>query len=230
MRAALISALIFLPLLAAANEHGAAPEPAAAHGEGHATSEHAGPPERPAPVLGHPTRVPRALVERIESEYRRATKRPTEGAIKVELLSAIIELTSARAGTLEDEAKWVMAPGGGAFDFEDVVTDQPGSFNLKLSARTEAGAEVVPTHVYFVPRSKVRRLDGETFGDGCDKIMEVTALVARWRARGVDLYTAGQRYLSTLGGTFVITVFDEKALQLAHVTFTDSRYPQLICE
>jgi hypothetical protein len=187
-------------------------------------------PTRPAPVLTRPTRVPRALIERVEREYRHETKRPAEEPVKHELVAAVVDLTSIKPGTLNDDARWLMAPGGGAFDFSGVVEGQPGSFNLKLSARDQAGEPVKFTHLYYVPRSKVRRLDGETFGDGCGKVFELTGAWRKRFAHGIDLYTAGQRYLSTVGGTFLVAAFGEKVLQVAHVTFTDSRYPQLICE
>ena len=199
---------------------------------GFARAEHheAEVPERPAPTLERPVRVPRQLIERVEREFRRETKRPADEPVKHALMVPVVELTSIKEGTLAEDARWTLAPGGGTFDFAKLVEEFAGSFRLKLAARDLTGAPVVPTHVYYVPRAKVRRLDGETFGDGCGTILEVTSALRHRFALGLDLYTAGQRYLSTVGGTFLIAAFGEKVLQVAHVTFTDSRYPQLICE
>ena len=47
---------------------------------------------------------------------------------------------------------------------------------------------------------------------------------------GFELYTSDQRYLSVMGGTVVAFVFEDDALFVGSLTFTDSRYPDLLCE
>ena len=72
-------------------------------------------------------------------------------------------------------------------------------------------------------------IDGDEFGAGCNKYMDITSFYHR-KARGFDLYTAGQRYVSVMAGTFVAVVFEKEALYVGSLTFTDSRYPDVMCE
>ncbi|MGZ3723730.1 MAG: hypothetical protein ACXVA9_12395, partial [Bdellovibrionales bacterium] len=121
--------------------------------------------------------------------------------------------------------------GGGVVDLSEFVTPLRGGFSLKVVAKKEDGSEPSGLRVFFVSKAKVHRLDGDDYGAGCDKFMEITSYYHRKNGgRGFDLYTAGQRYLSVVGGTFVAVVFEKEALHVGSLTFLDSRYPELMCE
>jgi hypothetical protein len=63
--------------------------------------------------------------------------------------------------------------------------------------------------------------------------MEITSYYRKknlGKGHGFDLYTADQRYVSVMGGTFVAVAFDKEALSVASLTFQDSRFPDLMCE
>jgi hypothetical protein len=61
--------------------------------------------------------------------------------------------------------------------------------------------------------------------------MEITSYFNKTASRlGFSLYSADQRYLSVVGGTFVAVQFEKEALSVATLTLTDSRYPHLLCD
>ena len=220
---------------ARANEHAAAPAAAApAAAEHHESSL----PERVAVVSARDVKVPKSLMEKLEAEYAHELKKPSEHGktegVKHALLGLAVDFTQESAsddGALEESARYLMQPGGGALDLAGIVGVKRAAFNVRLVPRDLAGGDVQPSRVYFVSRSRPRKLDGQTFGDGCGKLMDLTsAFRNRFAKGGFDVYSAERRYLSTLGGTFLFARFDQSALQVVSVTFTDSRYPQLLCE
>lgn len=178
-------------------------------------------------------KLPRALVNKIEKDYQeflKAEKIP-EKPIKRKFLNTTIELTEKRHAALHENVRIVTPLGGGVIDLSEFVTPVRGAFDLKIMAGGEKPEEAVPVRVYFVSHAKTRVLAGESYGAGCDKYMEITQFFNHKMAQGgFPLYTADQRYLSVLGGTFVLVSFDKDALMVGSVRFEDSRFPELTCE
>lgn len=178
-------------------------------------------------------KVPRGLVAKIEQDYRdylKKEKLPDKG-IKRKLLNVTVNLTEKRHAALHEDARIGTPLGGGIIDLADFVTPIRGAFQMKIAATGEKSDEQIPVKTYFVSRAKTRMLGGEAYGAGCDKYMEITNFFNRkMNGDGFQLYTADQRYVSVLGGTFVLVSFDKDALMVGSVTFQDSRFPDLICE
>lgn len=180
--------------------------------------------------------IPKALVTKIEDDYRAFLKTKEAGAkgeasIKRGLVNIVADFRQKKVGALHENTHVAMPTGGGVVDFAEVVTPVRGAFNLKLELKRQDGTPLATSRVYFVSRAKRRTIAGETYGAGCDTYMDVsTAYHKKWAKTGFDLYTADQRYLSVMGGTFIFTEFTPEALLVGSVTFTDARYPELICE
>jgi len=179
-------------------------------------------------------RVPKALVARVEKDYD--TFLTGEGvvnkvAVKRVLLNVRAELLQKKPGALHENARVVTPLGGGVVDLADLVTPVRASFHTKIVATHEDGGALHNARVYYVSRAKARSIDGDIYGAGCDKWMEITGYFNKiMRDGGFQLYTADQRYLSVLGGTFVLIGFAKEAIAVGSISFTDSRYPQVMCE
>lgn len=190
---------------------------------------------RAAKQSSRDVKVPRALVARIELEYRgfltAQQVSPKEG-IKRKLLNITVELSEKRRAALHENVRINTPLGGGVIDLSEFVTPLRGAFEAKIKVNSEtAGEESPAVRVFFVSHAKPRILGGEQYGAGCDKYMEVTSFFNRKMSHGgFELYTADQRYLSVLGGTFVLVAFDKEALLVGSVSFMDSRFPELMCE
>jgi hypothetical protein len=201
----------------------------------HADEEPAGEfSEKSARNSSRDVKIPQGLVQNLEAEYRAFLAKnevSLKENIKRKMLNMSVELTQNRPIALHEDTRIVTPLGGGVIDLSEYVTPLKGAFALKINAKKEDGTEPSGLRVFFVSHGKARLIDGDEFGAGCDKYMEITRYFHRKHGgKGFELYTAGQRYLSVVGGTFVAVVFEKEALQVGSLTFTDSRYPEHLCE
>lgn len=178
--------------------------------------------------------VPRALVARIEREYKeyvaKAQNPAKQDGFKRNFLNLTVELTQRRPVALHEDVTVHTPTGGGVVDLSEMVTTARGAFRVRFTPKREDGHALSTRRVFFVSRAKARVVDGEDFGDGCGKYMEITsAFNGSWARNGIEVYTADQRYLSVLGGTYIFVDFNPEALYVGSVTFTDSRFPQWLC-
>lgn len=188
--------------------------------------------ERPSTSGSRDVKVPRSLVHKLEADYRaflKANEVPGKEHINRKLMNMSVELTQKRNAALHEDTRIVTPLGGGIVDLNEVVTPLRGSFNLKIMAQTEDGKAPENLKMYFISHAKRRKIDGSDYGTGCGKYMDVTGYLKR-KPAGLELYTAGQRYLSVVGGTFVAVAFAKEGLNVGTITFRDSRYPELLCE
>ncbi|MBX3021701.1 MAG: hypothetical protein KF799_08510 [Bdellovibrionales bacterium] len=199
--------------------------------EGHESERMA---EHNARTSSRDVKIPRALVGKIEEEYKAYLTKLEGGAkreaIKRALININAELTQKHPGALHENTRISTPTGGGVVDLSEMVTPVRGAFRLKLVARKENGSPLTTARVFFVSRAKTRILAGEEYGAGCDKYMDISTQFHKKWEKGMDLYTADQRYLSVIGGTFIFAEYDKDALYVGSVTFTDSRHPGLLCE
>jgi hypothetical protein len=199
------------------------------------SAAHSGFAEHDARTSGRDVKIPNALVDRIEQEYKAFLMKQEGAHDKVEIMRSLInitaELTQNRTAALHENTRIRMPTGGGVIDLSEIVTPLRGAFRMKLLTANARGEPLSTSRVFFVSHSKVRILGGEEYGDGCDKFMEISSRYhKKWEDRGFEVYTADQRYLSVLGGTFIFVDYSKDALSVGSVTFSDSRYPDLLCE
>lgn len=177
--------------------------------------------------------LPKELAKKIEVDYLKATTDPkmeTKKSIVRQLLNVKTELTQEKLRALKGQTRILTPPGGGTIDLADYVTPLKGAFRMNMQLEDEHHVAKNLSKVYFISESKKREIDHETYGAGCGKYMDVTSYFKRQMAhKGFDLYTAEQRYINVLRGTFILITYTPEALQLASVTFLDSRYPKWDC-
>ena len=172
--------------------------------------------------------IPKELAQKLEDDYKEATKDPKsehEKPLIRHLMIVTTDLTQDRVRSLKGPTSILTAPGGGSIDLSDYVTPLKGMFRLKIKLENDHREAQLPARVYFISRSKVRQIGDEKFGAGCGKYYDITSFFNSKMAKGgFELYTADQRYVEVLRGTFVFASYSTDALQLASVTFYDSRY------
>lgn len=177
--------------------------------------------------------IPKALVSKIDEDYEKAVQDPKlehKTAVVRHLMSVKVELTQDKPRALKGPTRISTPPGGGVIDLADYVTPLRGSFRLKFILEDDHHQAQNFSRVYFISNAKERAIEGERFGSGCGKYFDVTSFIkTRMSGDGLMLYTADQRYVSVLDGTFVFTSHNPDALMLASVTFIDSRYNGLSC-
>lgn len=189
--------------------------------------------EVPARQSSRDVKLPTALVARIEHDYRAylQEQKVAEEAIKRTLLNVSVELTQEKPVALHESVRILTPLGGGVIDLEDFVTPLRGEYHAKINATLEKGEAPENLRVFFVSHAKTRRIAGDDYGAGCNRFMEITSFYKKkMKTSGFELFTADQRDLAVLGGTFVLASFDKDALHVGGVTFTDSRYPDEMCE
>jgi hypothetical protein len=190
--------------------------------------------DRPARNSSRDTKIPQSLVKKLESDYHAFLVKnevSQKENIKRKLLNISAELTQKKPSALHENARIVTPLGGGVVDLSEFVTPVRGAFSMKILAHKEDGSDPGNLRVFYVSKAKTRVIDGDEYGAGCGKYMEITSYYNKRNSRrGFDLYTAAQRYLSVVGGTFVIVDFEKDALHVGSLTFMDSRYPDLLCE
>jgi len=189
--------------------------------------------QRPARQSSRDVLFPKSLVSAIEAEYKeylKSTKSNAKTEIKRRLMNVDVELTQDHPGALFENVKVVSPLGGGVIDLADFVAPTRGSFQLRLLPRAGNQGALPDMRVFFVSRAKSRQIDGDSFGAGCNKYMDVTGLYHKVLSqKGLTLYTADQRYLSVIGGAFLLVGFTEQELFVASVSLGDSRYQRLLC-
>lgn len=191
--------------------------------------------QRNARMSSRDVKVPKALVEKIEKAYKGFLGKlegAREGAdLKRSLINVNVKLTQKHHAALFEDALIRMPTGGGVIDLSDSVSPLRGAFNVSFELTDMHGEVLTPSRIFFVSHAKTRIVGGEEYGDGCGRFMEITtAYHKKWGKSGLEVYSADQRYLSVLGGTFLFIGFSKEALSVASVSFTDSRYPGLLCE
>lgn len=178
--------------------------------------------------------IPVGLVKRIEKNYEDYLAKEgvvNKSPVKRVLLNVRADLRQERPGALHENSRVMTPLGGGIVDLAELVTPVRGAFTATIEATTESGEAPDNMHVYFVSHARSRKIDREDYGAGCGKWMEITRFFRKaMKSGGFELYTAGQRYLSVVGGTFVMVGFSKDAISVGSLTLTDSRYPDALCE
>lgn len=177
--------------------------------------------------------IPEELVKKIEEDYLTATTDPKleqKKTVVRHVVNLVAELTQQKARALKGPTRILTPPGGGTIDLADYVLPLKGGFQLKIALEDEHHQTQPISKVYFISLSKQRKIDDEKYGAGCGKYMDVTSYFNKqMKKNGFDLYTADQRYVSVVRGTFILVSYLPEALQLASVTFLDSRYTKWDC-
>ncbi len=200
-------------------------------GHGDSTSEYV---KRVAKQSSRDVKVPTALVSEVEKGYREFrvnNKLNQEDRVERKFMDVQVRFRQRRPAALVDNILVRTPLGGGVIDLSDFVTEKRGSFEVQISAHLDQEHEAENMRVYFVSHTKARRIDGEEYGAGCAKVYEISSYFGKkMSSDGISVYTTEQRYVSVLGGTFVMVSYTPEAIHVGSVTFSDPRFPELTCE
>ncbi len=119
--------------------------------------------------------------------------------------------------------------GGGKIDLSKYRGDRAGSFFVQFE--WPDWAEPGDLRSFYISQARKRKLDGEIYGVGCNKYLEITSLINKSNEKmGLKFNTTRDRHITALGGHFVFSNKKGRQIFLTQVTFTDSKNPALFCE
>lgn len=133
-------------------------------------------------------------------------------------------------GVLKDPGIAIEFPkGGGEVDLAKFIANENGSFYVGFDFPEFEGATM--KKVLFISRSKKRRIDGEVWGSGCNKAVDVTTqfLKSMEKNEGIKVNTTRHRHISVIGGTFILAATKDGQNFITQVTFTDSSHLDSLC-
>jgi hypothetical protein len=138
-----------------------------------------------------------------------------------------VRLVEKTPGVLvEPEIEIKFSRGGGTVDLSQFVKNQQGTFTVSFDLSEMNDPEKFKA--YFISRARKRKIEGEVWGAGCHKYMDIKAfaLQSEKKKNGIEVNTTRNRHDSLLGGTFFFAL----GQQVTQVTFVDSQQPQLFCD
>ena len=191
-------------------------------------------------------KAPTVLIDKIEKDYLLNYKKlhPDSTLTDAQILAAIprkylsfdvyIRPASNKLA-FSDTIHIPFARGGGYVDFSTIVTGRVGSFYLNMLFNWQEmkleEEDLNSMKIYFLSHSLRRQIDGESWGSGCNKFLELTHFFKKKVVKkGLLLNATEQRYLSSLAGIFYFVLIKQSELFLATVTFEDSRYKDWMCK
>lgn len=184
-------------------------------------------------------KFPRDLIKDIEKWYvaserqrdpqRAGTDLEVLGTLKRKLMDLEVRLFPKSGNGLERGLRFRLPTGGGTIDLADHVRGNRGGFWVKMGFAKEIDG-LNGLRVYYLSEGRRRSVRGEDVGSGCGKLAEMTTWFnGAHGKRDLDVYVADQRYVSVLAGTWLFVALAKSELLLGSITFTDSRFPHLLC-
>lgn len=152
-----------------------------------------------------------------------------EGRDTITFAPARIKLIEKTSGVLvEPEIEIRLPRGGGEIDLAQFVKKNvQGTFKVLFDLEAQDAVAADKTLAFFISRTKKRKLDGEVWGAGCKKFMDIKKyLLSEGKTTGIEVNTTKNRHISVIGGTF----FFSMAKQVTQVTFKDSQQTHLFCD
>lgn len=129
---------------------------------------------------------------------------------------------------LEKETIFELPSGGGQLDLSQIVSGKKGSFYVSFDF--PAASETLQTKVFFLSESRQRKVEGEIWGSGCRKILELTSTLAKRQFKNeIMVNTLRDRHVSILAGHFIFLSETESSWTVSQVSMMDSNRKDLIC-
>lgn len=119
--------------------------------------------------------------------------------------------------------------GGGELDFKEYLTGRTGTFFVKFFSTSLNGK--TSEDVLFWSRARMRRIESELHGSGCNKVLKMGSRWAKLNSKkGIEVNTHRDRYLSVIGGRFFFVSRKDKEIHLSQILLTHSDRKELLCE
>lgn len=176
--------------------------------------------------LAREVQIPKQIMVQIEDELMAET---TSFSPQYILMPLQIQFTSVSENVLAKPIlRYELPKGGGDVDLNNVVTGD-GSFYMSFpKEQFESLPEL--SHLYFVSNSPTRSIDGENFGMGCGKLVDLKKSFGKLQKEDfLKLNTTELRYLPVITGRYVLVFRQGNQINLTQLTITDSRYTSELC-
>ncbi|MFN8847468.1 MAG: hypothetical protein ACK5W9_11520 [Bdellovibrionales bacterium] len=128
----------------------------------------------------------------------------------------------------EGNVIYEFASGGGNIDLSQVVSGQKGTFFI--SFHMPGTDNFTNGRVFFISRSRQRKIEGEVVGSGCKTLLDLSSSLGQLNFKGeLKLNTTRDRHISILAGHFVFLTETDKSWIVSQISFNDSKRQDLIC-
>jgi hypothetical protein len=140
-----------------------------------------------------------------------------------------VKLWEKTPGVLKNDRYTIQMPvGGGEIDLSQYTTGKKGTFFVDF--RIDDDLENENLEVYFVSKGRKRKIDGQIWGAGCKKILDISNFFKSTIHKGLfSVNTTDSRHLTVLGGHFVFAAHVRRQIRTAQITFKDSQKPEYFC-
>ena len=145
-----------------------------------------------------------------------------------------VVLNEKNEGVLSEKNVQINLPrGGGEVDLGSHIGKTAGTFYVQFHfpEYTDEDKKSIEQRVWFVSRTKKRKLGDEIVGAGCKAWFEISKKFKNENsAHGIKANTTRQRHTTLLGGSFIFSWKKNGQTYLAQVNFIDTENNQLFCE
>ncbi len=175
-------------------------------------------------VVAKDIRIPKVIFENIASDMK-AESLTSEPVYLFYPLEVTIEVDGSSSNM--KSAKYLFSNGGGVVDLSSNLKGQ-ASFYVYFP---EEQFEKLPPleHLYFLSEYPQKKIDGEIFGLGCAKWIDLKSKFSELTKAKTKLNTTDQRYLYVAGGYYIFVFRKANQVYLTHLHLTDSKYADLKC-
>lgn len=193
-------------------------------------SEHEAPEIIEVLAIAKEVQIPKVLMSNIEAEINAESKTIAPVYLFMPLEVQFVTLTK---GVLKTPNMIFKLPkGGGSIDLKDVIAGD-GSFYMRFpNEQFENMSEfrVDLLGLFYISNSPSKKIDGETFGLGCGKMIDLKKSFSNLQEhKFLKLNTTDLRYLFVAAGRYVFIFKQASKVYLTQLTITDSRYYKELC-
>lgn len=170
--------------------------------------------------------IPKAFIQKIEADLLNESKVLTPVYLFIPLKVLFTQKTH---GTLASETvSYSLPKAGGTLDMQSIAIGQ-GSFYFSFP---EEQFKELPEleHLFYVSQSPVTKIDGEDFGLGCGKWLDLkNNFTSFQKPNFLQLNTTKNRHLHVMAGSYIFIFRKLNQIFLTQVTITDSKNGDVLC-
>lgn len=170
-------------------------------------------------------KVPKQIFDQIETDLVGSAS--VQSVYLLAPIQAVL-FSESNAVLKDNPARITFPNGGGKLDLAQHVSGQ-GSFYLSFPKEQ---FDALPTleKLYFISDSPKKKIDGEEFGLGCGKYVDIKKQFESLQKKDfLKLNTTDLRYLYVVSGYYIFVFKNNNQIYLTHLHVTDSRYPDNFC-
>lgn len=170
-------------------------------------------------------KVPKKIFEEITSEIKKESPSLTPVYLFVPLkvmLHPHVEKSVVSEQLLE------FPNGGGLLDYSQLIQGV-GSFYISFPAEQFEKLHEI-SHIYYISQSPVKKIDGESFGLGCGRWIDIREKFKKLQKNDfLKLNTTANRHLYLSAGQYIFVFRKQNQVQITHLNILDSKQQHLLC-